>query len=447
MRVRATAAIAIALVLAGSAEAVTPEEGARLDGDLTPVGAERAGNADGSIPAWTGGLPRTAAIDPVVGYIDPFALDPILVTITAENSERYREQLTAGHLALLKLHPESFRMYVYPTRRTAAYPEEVLAEVRKQAPFTKAIGDQIVDVGKSAVPFPIPTDGVQVMWNHVFRWRGGSIARQYAWFPVARNGRYFKVRIRDAFAFDQQGYMAQSRPNRLYNTYGLYIDPPDFAGNLYLLWEPIDQALEGRVAWTLDPVTLRLRREARRAYDDLAPATDGLRTVDEYDGWNGSPDLYDWRLVGKREKYIAYNSYRLSNKQLKYKDILKPHTPAPALLRYELHRVWVVEATLKPGAVHRYPKRTFYLDEDTWQVAQEEVYDGDGNLWRFGDHQTMQFYDVLVPWYRATIHYDLKADAYLMSFLDNEERFAWRWGWQGQLEDFLPNNLQFLSNW
>lgn len=447
---RAAAVIAAVVGLMapiGAAAAVTAEQAARLDADLTPVGAERGGNADGSIPAWTGGLPKSAPIDPLVGYVDPFAQDPVLFTITAGNVDGYRERLTAGHLALLRLHPQTFRMNVYPTRRSAAYPEEVLTEVRKQAPFARTDGDHVLDVGKSAVPFPIPADGLQVMWNHVFRWRGGSIVRQYTWFPVARNGRYFKARFRDALAFDQQGYMVQSRTNRLYNVTGFYLDPPEYAGSLMLLWEPIDQVAESRASWSLDPNTLRLLREARRAYDDLAPATGGLRTADQYDAWNGAPDLYDWRLVGKHERFIAYNSYRLSDKKLKYKDILKPHHPAPALLRYELHRVWVVEATLKPGAVHRYHRRIFYVDEDTWQVAQEEIYDRNGKLWRFGDHQAMQFYDVLVPWYRATIHYDLAADGYLMSYLDNEERFAWRWGRKGQIDDFLPNNLQFLSTW
>jgi len=445
-------ALAVAAVIglldpAAVLAAVTAEQAARLDADLTPVGAERAGNADGSIPAWTGGLPKTAPIDPLVGYLDPFAGDPVLFTITAENAERYREHLTSGHMALLKIHPDTFRMNVYPTRRSAAYPGEVLAEVKKQATLAKTNGYQVLDVGKSAVPFPIPNDGLQVMWNHVFRWRGGSFMRQCTWFPVAHNGRYFKVRFRDAFAYDQQGYMDQPRPNRLFNAYGLYLDPPQLAGTLYLLWEPINPVVESRASWSLDPNTLRLRREPYRGYDEYEPSTGGLRTSDEYDGWNGAPDRYNWRLVGKRETFIAYNSYRLSDKKLKYADIVKPSNPNPDFLRYELHRVWVVEATLRPGAVHRYPKRIFYLDEDTWQVVQEEIYDRNGKLWRFGDHPSMQFYDVLVPWYRATIYYDLEVGAYLISLLDNEERFAWRWGWRGRIEDFLPNNLQFLSNW
>ena len=181
------------------------------------------------------------------------------------------------------------------------------------------------------------------------------------------------------------------------------------------------------------------------AYDDLDRRTQGMRTSDQFDGWNGAPDKYDWKLLGKREMFIAYNSYKLSDKKLKYANIIKPGNLNADLLRYELHRVWVVEATLRPGEYHRYPRRIFYLDEDTWQVSMEEDYDSDGALWRFGDHPQMQFYDVLVPWYRATVTYDFKANAYLASELDNESRRKTQWGWVGEINDFLPVNLRRLG--
>ncbi len=420
------------------------EQVVRLERDLTPVGAERAGNAAGTIPPWIGGLPATP-IDPAQGYVDPYAQDRVLHTITAANVDRFRDQLSAGHVALLARHPETFRMNVYPTRRSAAWPPQVLAEVKKQAPLARTEGYQLLDVGRSAVPFPITSDPLQMMWNHVLRWRGGSIRREFAWFPVAASGRYFAVRVIDAFAFDQQGYMRESRPNRLFNLYGIYLSPPTIEGQLQLVWEPIDPEIESRATWIYEPVTRRVRRAPSIAYDDLDPRTQGLRTSDQYDGWNGSPDLYEWKLLGKREIHIAYNSYKLSDKKLKYADILRPGHVNPDLLRYELHRVWVIEATLRPGKHHRYPRRIFHLDEDTWQVSLEECYDRDGELWRFGDHPAMQFYDVMVPWYRATIHYDLKANAYLASFLDNETRFPWQWGWMGEINDFLPGNLRRLG--
>jgi hypothetical protein len=423
---------------------IGPEQLALLETKLTPVGAERAGNADGSIPPWTGGLPQQA-LDPAVGYTDPFAGDPILFTITAANAEQFAEMLSAGHLAMLRKYPDSYQLNVYPTRRSVSWPEHVLAEVKNQAPIARTQGFALLDVGKSAVPFPLTSDPLQMMWNHVLRWRGGSVMRENNWFPVDRKGRYFNVRTMEAMAFDQQGYMKESRPNRLFNFYGLFLAPASVEGQITLVWEPINPVAEGRRVWTYTTVLRRVVRDTRQAYDDMDRRTQGLRTSDQFDGWNGAPDLYDWKLLGKREMYIGYNSYRLSDKTLKYAEILKPGHPNPDLLRYELHRVWVIEATLRPDEHHRYPRRIFYLDEDTWQVSMEDVYDSDGQLWRFGDHHVMQFYDVQVPWYRAMVHYDLKSDAYLVSELDNESKKARRWGWKGDVNDFLPVNLRRLG--
>lgn len=436
----ALSAMATAVALA----APTPEQLARLGNELTPVGAERAGNAAGTIPPWTGGLPAKP-IDEAVGYVDPFADDKILFTISAANADQYRDQLSPGQLALLALYPETFRINVYPTRRSAAWPQAVLDQVKKQAPLARTEGDRLLDVGKSAVPFPIPDEARQLMWNHVLRWRGGSVNRTFTWFPVAANGRFFTVRVNDYFAFDQQGFMNESRPNRLFNLRGTYLAPTAIEGQMTLVWEPIDPVAHNRDTWAFDTRWQRVRRLPSLSHDDVDPRTQGMRLSDQYDGWNGAPDRYDWKIAGKREMYIQYNAYKLSDKTLRYRDIIEPGHPKPELLRYELHRVWVVEATLRPGARHRYPKRTFYLDEDTWQVVGEDAYNAAGQLWRVGDHATMQFYDVMVPWYRATIHYDLLARSYLISFLDNEERQPWRFGWIGDMVDFLPSNLRRLG--
>jgi hypothetical protein len=424
--------------------AVSAADVARLDTDLTPVGAERAGNAAGTIPAWTGGLPQKP-VDPKIGYVDPYSADPVLFTITAANAEQYREQLTDGHRKLFEEHPDTYRLNVYPTRRSANWPEHVQAEVKRQAPFARTEGYQLLDVGKSTVPFPLTSDPLQMMWNHSLRWRGGSVLREYSWFPVDRKGRYFEVRVLNAIAFDQQGYMAEPRPNRLFNLYGLYLAPANIEGQLTLVWEPVNAVEDSRKTWIYQTVSRRVVRTPSLAYDDLDRRTQGMRTSDQFDGWNGAPDKYDWKLLGKREMFIPYNSFKLSDNKLKYASIIKPGNLNADVLRYELHRVWVIEATLRPGEYHRYPRRIFYLDEDTWQVSMEEDYDSDGTLWRFGDHPQMQFYDVLVPWYRATVTYDFKASAYLASDLDNESKRVSQWGWVGEINDFLPVNLRRLG--
>jgi len=302
---------------------LSADQVARLDGDLTPVGAERAGNADGSIPAWTGGLPAQP-MDEKVGYVDPYAADPVLFTITAENADQYAEQLTDGHRSLFKMFPETYLMNVYPTRRSASWPAKVVEEIKIQAPIARTEGYSLLDVGKTSVPFPITRDPLQMMWNHVLRWKGGSVIREYSWFPVDRKGRYFTVRVIDAIAFDQKGYMKESRPNRLANFYALYLSPASIEGQLTLVWEPINPVAKSRQTWSYKTVVRRVVREPSLAYDNIDRRTQGLRTSDQYDGWNGAPDLYDWKLLGKREMYIPYNSYKLSSKSLKYTDILKP---------------------------------------------------------------------------------------------------------------------------
>jgi hypothetical protein len=446
-RIAMAGALDLLLVLAPAGTTTgqpAQEAWARLGADLTPVGAERAGNADGSIPAYTDGLPRTA-MDPKVGYVDPFAGERPLYVVTAQNAERYRAVLSAGHRALLERDARTFRMNVYPSHRTAAYPSPVLAEIVKQAPFVREEGSHIRDLGHTTVPFPLPTDGLQVMWNHVFRWRGGSFERQFIWAPVAPSGTFFVVKLHQTVAFDQQGFMAKPLPGRLFAAGTYFISPPSAIGLRLATWEPIDPAAESRSRWVFLPQTLDTRRLPSYDYDMLEPYTGGLRTADQNDGWNGAPDRYDWKLIGKRELLIGYNAYRLADRHLRYADVIRAHNVDPDLLRYELHRVWQVEATLAKGRHHRYYRRVFYLDEDSWQVAQEEVYDVKGNLVRFGDHQTMQYYDVQVPWYAATIHHDLRAGSYLVSGLQNMEPFSNRWGFEGRNEDFLPSNLRSMG--
>jgi hypothetical protein len=222
------AALGLGLALARpgvGAGQLTSEQVARLSADLTPVGAERAASADGKVPAWDGGLAATP-VDPKTGYVDPYADDAALYTITAKNVDQYKDLLSAGHLALFKRDARTFKINVYPTHRSASYPEAVLAEIPKQATAARTDGYHVLDVGQTTVPFPIPADGLQVMWNHVFRWRGGSFERQIAWLPVAGTGKFFVVKLRQSVAFDQLGYMEEPRKGSLYRASNLFLSRP-----------------------------------------------------------------------------------------------------------------------------------------------------------------------------------------------------------------------------
>jgi hypothetical protein len=147
-----------------------------------------------------------------------------------------------------------------------------------------------------------------------------------------------------------------------------------------------------------------------------------MRTNDQLDMFNGAPDRYDWKLVGKREMIVPYNSYRLHSDKVKYAEILKPLHLNQDLARYELHRVWVVEAALKPGTSHLYARRTFYVDEDSWQILAVDQYDQRGQLWRVSEAHCINYYDVPIFWSTLEVHTDLFAGRYLVIGLDNESK-------------------------
>jgi hypothetical protein len=238
----------------------------------------------------------------------------------------------------------------------------------------------------------------------------------------------------------------QPQDNLLLAFLSYFTAPATLEGTVFLVHEPLDQVKQSRSAWIYNAGQRRVRRAPDLAYDNINDGTEGLRVTDQFDAWNGAPDRYDWKLVGKREVYIPYNSYKLSSKALHYKeDIIRKNTVNPDVMRYELHRVWVVDGTLKPGSKHIYGRRTFYLDEDTWTVVYEDAYDTRKNLWRVSIHPMIQFYDAKVPWYRSNIWHDLNNQAYLLSLLDNEIKAPWKFGEKGRWGDFQPDALRRIG--
>ncbi|MEM7612459.1 MAG: DUF1329 domain-containing protein [Pseudomonadota bacterium] len=436
-------ALGLSLYMSALAE-ISPEQAARLGGDeLTPIGAQRAGNADGTIPPWTGGIETLPA-----GYttgdplIDPFADDTPLFTITAENAEQYADKLTPGQLALLRRYPDTFRMPVYQTRRSAAFPQSVYDEVKAGAVTARMVGggNGLTDV-QSDFPFPIPESGQEVIWNHILRYRGGSLRRTYTQIPVQANGAFSPVVFQDQLTWGRA--LEGSPPNRLFYYKQTIKAPARLEGDVLLVHENIDQVAEPRAAWVYNAGQRRVRRAPDIAYDGPGTASDGLRTADDLDMFNGAPDRYDWTLVGKKEIYIPYNAYRLLDKSLRYRDILTKGHMNPDYLRYELHRVWVVEATLKDGQRHVYAKRVFYVDEDQWQIAIADLYDGRGELWRVKEAHAMTHYQVKVPWFGVEVSHDLISGRYLPIGLDNElSGYSYEWGYPASSSEYTPAALR-----
>ncbi|AVO55880.1 DUF1329 domain-containing protein [Ectopseudomonas mendocina] len=439
--------LALLITLSGSAHAaVTAEQAAALDSDLTPTGAERAGNADGSIPAWTGGLPKNAGAVDAAGFLsDPFAAEQPLFVITAQNAEQYREQLSQGQLAMFKRYPGSYRLRVFPTHRSAALPEEAYQAIARNARTTTLVsggnGLQNFDV---AIPFPIPQNGMEVLWNHITRYRGGSVKRTHVQATPLANGTFTPVYFKQQFSYRDKikGFDPQNPGNVLFYYKQLVTAPARLAGDVVLVHETLDQVKEPRMSWIYNAGQRRVRRAPQIAYDGPYPASEGQRVADNLDMFNGAPDRYEWKLLGKKELYIPYNNYLLDSPQAKYADLVKAGHINPDLTRYEKHRVWVVEATLKPGERHIYAKRTLYFDEDTWQIALADHYDARGMLWRVAEGFQTYRYDLQVPWLGVEALYDLINGRYIVSGMRNEERDPMEFGQESLAAEYTPTALR-----
>ena len=403
----------------------SPEEVARLGKDLTPVGAEKAGNKEGTIPAWDGGITKPPAGFKQGDYHpDPFAGEKPLYVIDKKNMAKYADQLTAGYKAMLEAY-DTYFMKVYPTHRTAAAPQRIYDATIKNAPTAELISNgNGVKGAIHGIPFPTPHDGLEVIWNHILRWRVLAATREMAQAPVTRSGDYTLVK------FNDEVYVQYANPDMTEEKLGNVVlffkqellSPPRLAGRLLLVHETLDQAAEARRAWVYNPGQRRVRRAPDVAFDNPREGSDGLMVSDQFDMWNGSPERYDWKLVGKKELIVPYNDYALHSNKLKYKDILTPLHVNPEHLRYELHRVWVVEATLKEGTRHIFKRRTFYVDEDSWQIVAVDQYDNRDQLWRVSEGFGINYYDIPTYWTTLEVHTDLQSGRYLALGLDNEYR-------------------------
>ncbi|AYF89017.1 DUF1329 domain-containing protein [Pseudomonas sp. DY-1] len=437
--------IGLGLIATQALAAVPVDQVTRLGADLTPIGAEKAGNADGSIPAWTGGLAKDAGTRDADGFLsDPYAADQPLFTITAQNAEQYKDKLTPGQLALFKRYPDSYRIPVYPTRRSISLPQGYLDASRENATHTQLAenGNGLQNYKSGGLPFAIPKDGLEVIWNHIGRYRGLSLQRQVVQASPQANGAYTPSLVKQQLAYPVglSDYSPTEMENILYFYREEFLSPARLAGGVLLIHETINQVKEPRMAWQYNAGQRRVRRAPQIAYD--SPGAEGMRTLDDFDMFNGAPDRFDWKLVGKQELYIPYNAYKLGSPKLKYSDIIKPGHLNPEHTRYELHRVWHVTATLKPGQRHIYSRRDLFIDEDSWQAAEADAYDGRGNLWRVSEGHTSFFYDQQMPLFNAETHYDVQSGRYAVNALYNEEKNAYQFGINYSRKQFTPNALR-----
>ncbi len=415
----------VMLCASGVQAKISAKDAARLGKDLTPVGGEMAGNAEGTIPAWTGGITQPPAnYKPGDHHPDPFPEDKVLFKITKANMAQYADKLTEGNKALLAA-DENYFLNVYPTHRSASSPQYIYDAIKKNSQVATLTedGNGILNVAVG-IPFPIPKNGLEAIWNHLVHFRGVFIDRTFVYSPVTRGGSYNlgKENTQVRWNYTVPGMTAEKMNNvAMYFKMSL-LGPPRVAGRILIVVDTLNQSKEPRKAWTYNPGQRRVRRAPQVAFDTPGTGSDGLRTMDDYEMYNGSPERYTWKLLGKKEMYIAYNCYKLHSDKLKYKDIIQPMHYNPDYLRYELHRVWVVEANLKKGTRHVYKRRVFYLDEDSWAVVATDKYDKRDQLWRFSEAFGINYYDIPCSWSTSEVHYDLPAKRYVFYYLDNEEK-------------------------
>ena len=405
----------------------TAENIAKLGEELTPMGSWRAGNEAGTIPAWEGGLSRDDWPD---GYQrgdrhpDPFADDEPLFTITGENFRDYEDRLSVGQIATFERYPDTYFMRVYPTRRSASFPERTYEMTLANAETGRLVadGEGVADVAEG-FPFPLPQNAYELIWNHKLKYKGTGGVRYNNQVAPTTGGSFQLVKLREEFLglYYIRGNTIEDTNNILLYFFQEVESPARLAGNILLVHETLNQVVQPRQAWIYNPGQRRVRRAPNVAYDNPGTASDGLRTNDMTDMFNGAMDRFEWEVVGKKEMYIPYNSYRVHSGDLRPDDIVRPGHLNPELMRYELHRVWIVDARLREGTRHINSRRTFYLDEDSYQIALIDHYDRRGELWRASEAHSINFYEVPTYWTTIETHMDLQSGRYVSTGLDNRD--------------------------
>ncbi|MCK9284655.1 MAG: DUF1329 domain-containing protein [Rhodocyclaceae bacterium] len=403
--VGAMVAAGFSLCSASVLAAVSAEEAKQLGSTLTEFGAEKAGNKDGSIPAYTGGLEKLPAYDPtkMKAYLDPFANEKPQYSIDAKNMAQYDALLTDGTKYLVKNYP-GYRVDVYPTHRTMRYPSWVLQNSVKNATTAKlggpVEGDNLegADNGMAyaGVPFPIPKTGYEVMWNHTMRYSAAVTNRKSQAWLVDTSGAVSNLPSNDQWfvhpQYDRSGKLkALVGKDVIFGYNALLTDPPSSAGIVFLNFYT-NQGAAQRV-WFYTPGQRRVRMAPEFAYDVPIASYGGVFNWDDLFGFQGRLDRYDIKIVGKKEMIVPYNVFKVTNTAPTSAYLTKKFVN-PDLVRWEKHRVWVVEWKLKAGARHVYPRRVFYVDEDSWYIVASDHYDAAGNLYRTKLEHTFPTYDV-----------------------------------------------------
>ena len=488
MRVEFSKILMVALVSAMATQAnakVSAEEAAKLGGELTPIGATKAANAAGTIPEWTNGSmfpPDSRSLTPqdledargqfedmrksdpapfnkLLGYVDNFSLekyqeisdqvdalieklppkekklavqqraeaggaDKPYAIITKANMAEHADKLTDGHKAMFAKY-DTYKMIIYPTVRTAFFPPEIYEATKKNAVNASLEGTDKISGAVLGYPFPIPKSGAEVIWNHKLKFRGSAATRYNNQAIVKPDGSYKISKLVEDVKF-KYGSLTERGDGNL-DIFAYYLSevvaPPRVAGQLTLVHEFAGTGVT-RNAWIFNPGLGRVNRAPDVSFDTPYIGTDGEQFTDQVDVFNGSLERYNWKLLGVKEMYIPYNSYLINTPLIKYDDIIRAGHINQNLARYELHRVWVVEATVVEGQRHQLKKRVFYVDEDSWSIAVVDGYDNRDQMWKVQEAQLITAPFVPTVTGVPEIIYDLQSNRYFVTALVNEDKIT-----------------------
>lgn len=420
----------LALAAAQALAKVSQEEANRLGTTLTPMGANPAGNADGTIPKWTGetlGAPKSVNYKGTgTHYPNPYPDEKPLFEITAKNYQQYEKNLTDGQIAMFKKYPDTFRMPIYPSKRDVRYSDRVHENTKLNALNTTLNddGNGTADV-YFGVPFPIPKNAAEVLWNHMASPMMGASEGILDAAAVYNNG---EINMRQTEEHRHIQYYSMNITREEFNKSNIaamvmveMLAPAREKGMLVLVHEYKNVSDTSRDAWVYLPGTRRVRRSPSIAYD-FPDSAGGLRTVDDAMLFNGANSRYTWKLEGERELFIPYNNNELDNPQVSYKELLTTNHLNPKYMRYELHRCRVIVAELREGKRHVYAKRRLYAEEDSWAAVMADNYDSYGTLWRTNIRSMVNLYDLPGMGARLEVYYDLQKGAYLANYLVNEQK-------------------------
>lgn len=415
----ALCAAALVGVAAPGLAAVSADEAKQLGSTLTEFGAVKAANADGTIPAYTGGLTKPpAGFKADSGFwADPFKDEKPLFRIDAKNVDKYADKLSEGQKFLLKKYP-TYGIDVYPSHRTAAYPKNVLDATVRNATGCKSLkeGLAIDRACRGGIPFAIPKTGYEVMWNQSLRYQGDTAvttksSRSWVVDSSGKPTMTAQQQTLSDFVFYQTG-LSDRDPDMGWRVYSITQSPARRAGEMTGLTDFLDPTEKPRRAWSYTPGQRRVKLSPEFAYDTPVASMGGVTLFDELFVFSGKMDRFDFKLIGKKEMFIQYNAYKNAYDCPTVEKALLASHVNPECERWELHRVWVVEATLKPGQRHAYSKRYYYFDEDLTGAANYDAFDQNGQLYRTMFQAAYPMYDKAIPYSAKNVVYDFNKGMY-----------------------------------